>query len=134
MVRYARKRQTTKAANARNRRGTSPNRFFIGLPNLPDIPKLRIGVTQAFSERLCQSEADFCAHAGMEVDDVDQVRVKEPDQLRSLARDRRRRTCRIAEQCHLAEEIAGLQFREQQMPFGSVLKNNIDTSGPDNVH
>src|SRR2546422_5231680 len=81
----ARTRAASSRTNARTRRGTSPNRFFMGPSDYRHVGQLGVGVAQALGQSLCKTKADFCAHRRVQRDDLDQVRMKEADKLRSLA-------------------------------------------------
>src|SRR5262250_2412295 len=106
-------RKTRTAARIRIRPGVSPNKFFIRSSDFPDVPQLSVRVAQAFGERLGKAQTDLRACRRMNVDDFDEVGMKETDQFRPLAGHGSRGSRCIAEQRHLAEEVAGFKLGKQ---------------------
>src|SRR5215510_5486642 len=69
----------------------------------------------------------------MEIDDFDQVRMKESDEFRALANHCSCGSRRIAEQCHLAEEVPRLKLCKRQGMVCSVVEHNVHATGPDDI-
>src|SRR5262249_46007264 len=69
----------------------------------------------------------------MDIEDFDQVGMKESDKFRAFANNSRCGSRRVAEQCHLAEEVTGLQLGKRQEMLPLVVEHNVHAAGPDNV-
>src|SRR5436190_4023202 len=78
IARNARKSASSNTTNARSRKGSSPNRFFISSPDLPDVTQLHCRVTEPFRQRSRKPDADLGAYRGMKIDDLHKIGMEEP--------------------------------------------------------
>src|SRR5262245_12484224 len=89
---------------------------------------------QALCQSLCKAQCDPRARLWMQVQDLRKVRLKEADQFRFLANDRRGGPRRVQQQGHLAKKVAALELSQKQGARGAVTHQDVDAARLDNKH
>src|SRR5688572_22852337 len=109
----------------RSRSGNSPKRCFMRSSNSPDFAELRVCIAQPVGQSLGKAEADLGSHSRMQPDEFNEVGMEESDQFRAFSHDRGCGACGIAKKGHLAEEVARVQFGQQDGTVGLELHDDI---------